>query len=164
MKQEEELEEAPLPYGLNFALLDMFDLELPYGRKIFLIKMRCCQNKLETWTGNWNYFSKKWTPSLLKQVEFTEFQAKQQGVFYIDTVDYFRYFNSTCIAQVKNDWSYSSLRLQHNIGEFVVLRLNLMAQSHAFIEILQPRERVFRGSRKQFEYAHIKYMLGRYSE
>lgn len=86
------------------------------GKKVFqykgkkypverVVKLRNPWGKLE-WKGAWNDNDPIWTPSLKQQLGH---ENKNDGIFFMNFVDFIKYFRDIQICKYKEGYKYSSV-------------------------------------------------------
>lgn len=61
------------------------------------------------WKGDWSDSSNLWTPELRKQYHIVD---REDGIFFMEEKDFFRYFNDVEICYYHKYYKYNSLKLK----------------------------------------------------
>ena len=92
-KDNNETEEEFLKLGLiinhAYSVLDFIKLETAQRKDVYLFKIRNPWAKIE-WNGDWSDQSNLWDSKTRSQIQMDE---KDDGIFYMNDIDFFKYFN-----------------------------------------------------------------------
>ena len=88
-KIEEEYSKLGLVINHAYSLLDFIKIETAQRKDVFLFKLRNPWANTE-WNGDWSDESKLWDAKTKSQVQIEE---KDDGIFYMNDIDFFKYFN-----------------------------------------------------------------------
>jgi calpain-15 len=89
-----------LCYGHAYTLIKLYKVQTKKGEER-LIKLKNPWGDSE-FTGQWSDNSKKWTPELKKQCEFSA--EKDDGIFYMSFTDFMKYYMVIDIAKIKENY------------------------------------------------------------
>ena len=93
-------------------------------------------------TGEWSDYSKKWTPEIKKQCEFSE--ENDDGIFYMSFKDFMKYYMCLDIAKIKDNYQTSFCKVKKNQSTTCqVIELEVKEEyPSAFIQIYQKNPRI----------------------
>ena len=96
---KEKVDGVGLNNGYTYSMLDFFHVEKSDGNKEYLFKLKNPWSKGE-WTGDWSDKSSKWDDKVKGQVGFSD---KEDGIFFMNDVDFFKYFTHVEICYILYD-------------------------------------------------------------
>ena len=120
-----------------------------------LVKLRNPWGRGE-WKGDWSDNSHLWSEKLRKKVSL---KKKDDGVFFMDFVDFKKYFSDMQICYYHDDYKYSSHLFEgnHKSDEFYV-RIRIPTPGMYYISLNQTSKRMFPKS-AGYEYSPLTLVL-----
>ena len=148
----EELEKRGLVSAHEYGV--MWVKEILYMKnKVKLLQIRNPWGEFE-WKGDWSDQSKLWTPQLKNELNFVE---EDDGLFFMNYEDYLKYFRTTTICQVHDDYIQNSYTVEKLSNEFCgsgcILGLTVRESTLGYFSASQLEKRIMR----------LKYPLYKYS-
>ena len=139
--------------GYTYNMLDFFQIEKNDGNKEYLFKLRNPWSKGE-WNGDWSDKSALWDDKSKGQVGFS---AKEDGIFFMNDIDFFKYFTHIEICYVLYDAKaviYSIEGEQKNTDGVV---FNIITEKAGFlsVSILRKNWRIERNIKDKMLPSHI---------
>lgn len=119
----------------------VYDLQ---GTRVELLQVRNPWGSNE-WQGDWSDSSTKWTPEAKKLLNF---QAKDDGIFWISKDDFCRFYTTTHILGVRDGFNFASKKFvfdkshSHNI-----VKVNVTRSTNGSFILNQKNQRVYRNSK-----------------
>ena len=139
--------------GYTYNMLDFFQVEKSDGNKEYLFKLRNPWSKGE-WSGDWSDKSALWDDKVKGQVGFS---AKEDGIFFMNDADFFKYFTHIEICYVLYDAKaviYSIEGEEKNTDGIV---FNIITEKEGFlsVSVLRKNWRIDRSIKDKMLPSHI---------
>lgn len=129
-------------------------------RKIRLLKLRNPWG-FDEWKGAWSdHDTKNWTDDLKKKLNF---EAKDDGVFYIDFDDYLGYYYTTTICKYLTEDVFKYYYDVETCNEYAIFSFSIRKskiKTKVYLAVNQLNSR-FKSKDEPFEYAGIKVMVAK---
>lgn len=144
------LETVGLIGNISYAVLRTADV----GEKI--IQLRNPWSKVE-WNGDWSDKSEKWTAKMKKRLDY---EAKDDGTFWMSFGDFCEYFSNVTICEYSHNWVLSSSQMSHDLNSYCVFELEIPKSDEYVLTIHQKdqiREQVF----SKYDYSTVRIIICR---
>ena len=96
---KENIDKVGLINGYTYNMIDFYHIDKSDGNKEYLFKLKNPWSKGE-WNGDWSDKSALWDEKAKSQVSFSD---KEDGIFYMNDTDFFKYFTHVEICYVLYD-------------------------------------------------------------
>ena len=130
------LERVGLVEGHAYTLINFNKIQTSQGKNVFLFRIRNPWSQGE-WTGDWSDKSKLWDSKAKSQVEF---ENKDEGIFFMNDTDFFKYFTHVEICYT----FFDSDIVSYTIDEADQLKnanvFNIETEGEGFLSVSIPRE------------------------
>ena len=135
-----DLEEVGLYNGHAYTLIKIYKVKTKKGEEK-LLKLKNPWGNCE-FTGEWSDYSKKWTPEIKKQCEFSE--ENDDGIFYMSFKDFMKYYMCLDIAKIKDNYQTSFCKVKKNQSTTCqVIELEVKEEyPSTFIQLYQKNPRI----------------------
>ena len=134
-KDIEDIKKLGLVPNHAYSILDFLKIETLQGEKVYLFKLRNPWASKE-WIGDWSDESTLWDSKTKSQVKFEE---KDDGIFFINDIDFFKYFNDVEICYLFLDSEEAIYEIDEeniqNAGVFII-----ETEEEGFLSVSVPRE------------------------
>ena len=119
-----------------YTLVDFNKIITRYGKIVHLFKLRNPHSKGE-WNGDWSDSSPLWDEKTKKQVKYNN---KEDGIFFINDIDFFEYFDRVEICNVfYNEKSITySIEGEENLRNGIVF--NIIVKEPGILNVTVPRK------------------------
>ena len=119
------------------------------GEKVQLLKIRNPWGKLE-WNGDWSDKSDKWTPTLKKEVGISD---EDDGTFFMDFRDYFKFFSCTYICNYHDDFIFKSKQMYFDgSNPNFFLHIDFKGSYNVYIVVNLKNSKIFQNLTKNKDY------------
>ena len=95
----EDVSGVGLITGYNYNLLAIYQITTTEGNNVYLFKLRNPWS-IGEWNGDWSDKSPLWDDNAKNKVKFS---AKEDGIFYMSDIDFFKYFKHVEICYLLYD-------------------------------------------------------------
>ncbi len=97
------------------------------------------------WSGDWSDNSKKWTPELMKKLNF---KSGNDGTFYMKYEDYLKFYTTTYISKIHDNYFFQNQTFEYNISQaHNLVKVNVKSNGHGFFIFNQKSQRIYRLSK-----------------
>ena len=131
-----ETENKGLVSGHAYSLLNFTKIETSDGKDVYLFRIRNPWSYGE-WTGDWSDKSELWDSNTKNQVHFED---KDDGVFFMSEIDFFKYFDSVEICFL----FFDSKEVIFEIEDEEILRnasvFNVETEEDGYLSVFVPKE------------------------
>ena len=125
-----------------------------------LVKLRNPWGKGE-WKGTWSDKDSKWTSALKR--DFNLNPDADDGIFYMDYVDFCKYYSDFQICYYHDNYKYSALKVEKvQKTEDVFMEFEIRKSGEYYFSLNQINKRFFKKSQR-YKYSNLAYVLSRQS-
>ena len=152
-----DLEEVGLCYGHAYTLVNIYTVKTNKGEER-LVKLKNPWGNTE-FTGEWSDYSKKWTPQLKKECEFSE--ESDDGIFYMSFKDYMKYYMVMDIAKIELGYQTSFCKVKKEQSKTCqVIKMEIKEEyPTTFIQIYQKNPRIVRKDGTYFKVPVMAFIM-----
>ena len=128
-----------------YTVIDLAEVIDPHkGIQVRLLKIRNPWGTNE-WVGDWSDKSPKWTPELIEQVNYKD---EDNGTFWISYEDFCKFYTSTHICMVKNNYSLCYEKYNYDKNEaFNLVQIDVPKDSSGYFIVNQRNARIYRNAK-----------------
>ena len=131
-----QIEAVGLVEGHAYTLVSFTQITTSQGKKVYLFKIRNPWSQGE-WNGDWSDKSRLWDEKAKSQVNFKD---KEDGIFFMNDTDFFRYFTHVEICYIL----YDSISARYTIEGDENLQngcvFNIETEGEGFLSVSVPRK------------------------
>ena len=135
-KSDPNIERVGLVDGHAYTLISFNRIQTSQGKNVYLFRIRNPWSQGE-WTGDWSDKSKLWDSKAKSQVEFDN---KDEGIFFMNDTDFFKYFTHVEICYT----FFDSEVVTYIIDEADKLKnanvFNIETEGEGFLSVSIPKE------------------------
>ena len=148
-----QIENVGLVEGHAYTLISFTQITTSQGKKVYLFKIRNPWSQGE-WNGDWSDKSKLWDDKAKSQVNF---QNKEDGVFFMNDTDFFKYFTHVEICYIL----YDSVSVEYpiegeeNLKNASVFNIETEGEGFLSVSVLRKSWRANRELRDKILPTHI---------
>ena len=150
---DDNIEEFGLVSNHAYTLVDINQIETSSGKIVYLFRIKNPHSKGE-WTGDWSDTSTLWDEKTKNQVKYND---KEDGIFFMNDTDFFKYFECIDICNILYDAKSItySIENEENLRNGIVF--NILIEKEGILNVLAFREhwRVHRETKKKILPTHI---------
>lgn len=117
--------------GYTYNMLNFYHIEKSDGKKVYLFQLRNPWSKGE-WNGDWSDRSSLWDDKAKGQVSFSD---KEDGIFYMNDTDFFKYFTHVEICYVLYDATIAAYTLEGEEKNKNGIVFNIITEKEGSISI-----------------------------
>ena len=159
-KDSSDMKDAGIIDAHAYSLLEAAPIVTEDKQKVRLLKLRNPWG-FEEWNGDWSdKDNKNWTSSLRKRLNF---EAKDDGVFFIDFENYLGYYYNTTICKYKNGKEFKYYSAKETAKKYAVFKFEIKPsklKTKVYLAVNQLNSR-FKSKNEQFHYAPVKVMVAK---
>jgi hypothetical protein len=150
---KENVDKVGLVNGYTYNMLDFFHIEKSDGNKVYLFKLRNPWSKGE-WNGDWSDKSSLWDDKTKNQVGFVD---KEDGIFFMNDDDFFKYFTHVEICYILYDATSVKYSLEGEEKNKNGIVFNIITEKDGFlsVSILRKNWRIDRTIKNKMLPTHI---------
>ena len=139
--------------GYTYNLQNFYHIEKSDGKKVYLFQLRNPWSKGE-WNGDWSDKSGLWDDKAKQQVSFSD---KEDGIFYMNDTDFFKYFTHVEICYVLYDATIAAYTLEGEEKNKNGIVFNIITEADGFasISVLRKNWRTNREVKDKMLATHI---------
>ena len=130
------IERVGLVQGHAYTLINFNKIQTSQGKNVFLFRIRNPWSQGE-WTGDWSDKSKLWDSKAKSQVEF---ENKDEGIFFMNDTDFFKYFTHVEICYTFFDSDIVSYTIDKADQLKNANVFNIETEGEGFLSVSIPRE------------------------
>lgn len=131
-KNAAEMSAVGLVDAHAYSLISTYEEVDGHNQRLRLIKIRNPWGFKE-WTGEWSDKSEKWTKEMKEKLDF---EAQDDGIFFISFQDYLNFFYITTISKYVQDNDVSSVADQHEPFKYCISKFTLPTDYNNRVELL----------------------------
>ena len=132
----QNIEKVGLVEGHAYTLVSFTQITTSQGKKVYLFRIRNPWSQGE-WTGDWSDKSKLWDEKTKSQVNFKD---KEDGIFFMNDTDFFKYFTHVEICYIL----YDSISATYTIDGAENLQngsvFNIVTEGEGFLSVSVSRK------------------------
>ena len=131
-----QIEKVGLVEGHAYTLINFTQITTSQGTKVYLFRIRNPWSQGE-WSGDWSDKSKLWDSKAKNQVNF---QDKEDGIFFMNDTDFFKYFTHVEICYILYDAISATYTVEgiENLKNASVF--NIESEGDGFLSVTVPRK------------------------
>ena len=150
---KEKVDSVGLINGYTYNMLDFYHVEKSDGNKEYLFKLRNPWSKGE-WNGDWSDKSSLWDDKTKSQVNFTD---KEDGIFFMNDNDFFKYFTHVEICYVLYDATSVTYSIEGEEKNKNGIVFNIITEKEGFLSVSVQRKnwRIYREVKNKLLPTHI---------
>ena len=150
---KENVDSVGLINGYTYNMLDFYHVEKSDGNKEYLFKLRNPWSKGE-WNGDWSDKSSLWDDKVKSQVNFTN---KEDGIFFMNDNDFFKYFTHVEICYVLYDATSVTYSIEGEEKNKNGIVFNIITEKEGFlsVSVLRKNWRIYREVKNKMLATHI---------
>jgi len=114
------------------------------------------------WDGDWSRNSKTWTEEAKRVIGSKNQNASNK--FMISIEDFTKFYQSTTICYVYENYLFDSLECKQKPTEFSLISLKIPSQTYGYLTISQLPKRVMSQKYVNYEVSEVAAMLGKITE
>jgi len=139
----------------SYAILDLQEVKTARGVER-LVKLRNPWDE-DKWTGDWSENSNRWTQHLLKKLNP---DGIKDGIFWMNIIDFVKYYGLGFTFQVFPDYFHCSLRLKHSFKRnYSLMLMNIQEAGKLFVTISQRDHKHFVNYEEKYTYSLVRLMI-----
>lgn len=159
-KQSDQLKDFGIVDAHAYTLLEAQPIMTLEKEKVRLLQLRNPWG-FEEWKGDWSdYDDKNWTDDLKRKLNY---EAREDGVFYIDFENYLGYYYNTTVCKYQNGEDYQYYYDVDTCKEYSIFQFRVhksKIKPKIFLAVNQLNKR-FHPKSQNFEYAGVKVMVAK---
>ena len=150
---KENLDKVGLVHGYTYNMLDFYHIEKSDGNKEYLFRLRNPWSKGE-WNGDWSDKSSLWDDKAKSQVSFSD---KDDGIFFMNDTDFFKYFTHVEICYLLFDATSITYSIQGEEKNKNGIVFNIIPEKDGFlsVSVLRKNWRIDRTIKNKMLPTHI---------
>ena len=150
---KEKVDSVGLINGYTYNMLDFYHVEKSDGKKEYLFKLRNPWSKGE-WNGDWSDKSSLWDDKTKSQVNFKD---KEDGIFFMNDNDFFKYFTHVEICYVLYDATSVTYSIEGEEKNKNGIVFNIITEKEGFLSVSVQRKnwRIYREVKNKLLPTHI---------
>ena len=150
---KEKVDSVGLINGYTYNMLDFYHVEKSDGNKEYLFKLRNPWSKGE-WNGDWSDKSSLWDDKTKSQVNFKD---KEDGIFFMNDNDFFKYFTHVEICYVLYDATSVTYSIEGEEKNKNGIVFNIITEKEGFLSVSVQRKnwRIYREVKNKLLPTHI---------
>ena len=135
-KIDKNLDKVGLIAGHSYSIMDFLKIKTSQDNEVFLFKLRNPWAEKE-WNGDWSDESPLWDPKTKSQVNFGK---KDDGIFFINESDFFKFFESVeiCYLFLDSEEVIYEIEGEANLKNGAVF--NILAEKEGYLNVSIPKE------------------------
>ena len=130
------IQRVGLVEGHAYTLISFNRIETSQGKDVYLFRIRNPWSQGE-WTGDWSDKSKLWDSKAKSQVQF---ENKDEGIFFMNDTDFFKYFTHVEICYTFFDSEAVSYIIEGDDNLKNASIFNIETEGEGFLSVSIPRE------------------------
>ena len=130
------IERVGLVDGHAYTVISFNKIQTSQGKDVFLFRIRNPWSQGE-WTGDWSDASKLWDAKAKSQVKF---ENKDEGIFFMNDTDFFKYFTHVEICYTFFDSQVVSYTIEDQDSLKNANVFNIETEGEGFLSVSIPRE------------------------
>ena len=130
------IERVGLVEGHAYTLISFTQITTSQGKKVYLFKIRNPWSQGE-WNGDWSDKSRLWDEKAKSQVNFKD---KEDGIFFMNDTDFFRYFTHVEICYILYDSISATYTIEGNENLKNGCVFNIETEGEGFLSVSVPRK------------------------
>ena len=130
------IQRVGLVEGHAYTLISFNRIETSQGKDVYLFRIRNPWSQGE-WTGDWSDKSKLWDSKAKSQVQF---ENKDEGIFFMNDADFFKYFTHVEICYTFFDSEAVSYIIEGDDNLKNASVFNIETEGEGFLSVSIPRE------------------------
>ena len=141
-KDDKNLEKVGLIEGHAYSIIDFLKIKTRQEKEVFLFKMRNPWAKKE-WNGDWSDESPLWDPKTKSQVNY---QDKDNGIFFINESDFFKFFDSVeiCYFFLDSEEVIYEIEGEENLKNGAVFNIEVEKEGYLNVSVQKENWRIYR--------------------
>ena len=125
----------------SYQIIDSKILKHPNENEIKLLKIKNLYGS-NKWLGDWSDGSHKWNEEFIKKCGFDK---KEKGIFWIAFDDYLRFYTSTHICHLHDEYQYVSNKfIVRNDLVFNIAKIFVEKPTHGYFIVNMKNKRIYR--------------------
>ena len=125
----------------SYNVIDTRLLKHPNGNEIKLLKIKNIYGT-NKWLGDWSDGSHKWNEEFIKKCGMDK---KEKGIFWMAFDDYIRFYTSTHICHLNNEYQYVSRKFEvRNDLVFNIAKIFVEKDTHGYFIVNLKNKRIYR--------------------
>ena len=152
-KDDKNLEKVGLIEGHAYSIIDFLKIKTRQEKEVFLFKMRNPWAKKE-WNGDWSDESPLWDPKTKNQVNY---QDKDDGIFFINESDFFKFFDSVeiCYFFLDSEEVIYEIEGEENLKNGAVFNIEVEKEGYLNVSVQKENWRIHRDIKDILLPSHI---------
>ena len=141
-KDDPNLDKVGLVPTHAYSILDFLKIKTSQDNDVFLFKIRNPWAKVE-WKGDWSDTSSLWDSKTKSQVQYED---KDDGIFYINESDFFKFFNSVeiCYLFLDSEEVIYEIEGKENLKNGAVFNIEVEKEGYLNVSIQKENWRIHR--------------------
>ena len=153
----EEINKVGLSPSHAYSLMNIYNVKTSSGMEK-LVKLRNPWGNNE-FSGDWSHISKKWTPKLKKQFDYSG--ENDDGIFYMSYNDFIKYFIFLDIAKLEPGYKTTFCKIKKTEAKRCqIIRLIVNEENkNTFVQLYQKNPRIVRKNGTYYPKTVMSYIM-----